>query len=238
MKLDVLAIGAHPDDVEIGAGGTLIKLIKEGKKIGILDLSKGELGTRGTIETRKSEAKAAGEILGIVLRENVGFADGFFEETEENLKALISVIRAYQPHIILANAIEDRHPDHGRASKLISRATFLSGLRKIETKREGISQKAWRPKSIYHYIQDRYLKPDFVIDITDTIDQKIESIKAFKTQFFDPESNDPETPISGEDFFDFIKSRAKEMGRPAQYRYAEGFTTERFIGVKNILDLD
>lgn len=237
MKLDVLAIVAHPDDAELGAGGLLCKLVKQGKSVGIIDLTEGELGSRGTIHTRYDEANTAGKIIGITARENLKLGDGFFEETQENLIKIIEKIRKYQPEVIITNSITDRHPDHGRASKLVSRASYLSGLVKIETLDNDNLQDKHRPRTVYHLIQDRYIKPDFVVDITNEIDQKLEAVVAYKTQFFNPESKEPDTPISGKDFLDFIKSRAVEMGRPSGFSFAEGYTVERTIGVTDIFDL-
>lgn len=237
MKLDILAFAAHPDDVELSASGTVLKHIAAGKKVGIIDLTQGELGSRGTKDTRKEEAEASSEILGLSVRHNLKMADGFFENNEENKRLIIEQIRKYKPDIILANAVSDRHPDHGRAAALVSEATFLSGLVKVETKLEGVSQDPHRPAAIYHYIQDYYMKPDLVVDVTDFFDQKMQSILAFKTQFFDPDSSEPETPISGKDFLDFIESRMRQFGRPIGVKYAEGFTTERFIGADLLTDL-
>ncbi len=237
MKVDILAIGAHPDDVEISCSATLFKHIALGKKVAIVDLTQGELGTRGSAEERLIEAAESSKIIGISDRVNLGFRDGFFTHDEEHLLAIIRMIRKYQPEIVLANAISDRHPDHGKAGKLIADACFLSGLKKIETSLEGQVQTHWRPKAVYHYIQDFYLKPDFVIDVSGFEQKKIESIKAFKTQFFDPNSTDPKTPISGEDFFDFLLGRMKDFGRPIGVEYAEGFTTARHIGIRQLDDL-
>jgi bacillithiol biosynthesis deacetylase BshB1 len=236
-NIDILAFAAHPDDVELSACGTLMKHISMGMKVGIIDLTKGELGTRGDEMTRKNEAKIASDILGIHVRENLGMEDGFFEMNSENKLKIIEVIRKYKPRIVLANAIDDRHPDHGRAAKLVADAAFLSGLPKIVTTFRDEPQKPHRPQALYHYIQDYFLKPDFVIDVTPFVEKKIEAIKAYKTQFFDPESNEPETPISGEEFFDFIKGRMMQFGRPSGFQFAEGFTTSRVIGVKNLMDL-
>jgi bacillithiol biosynthesis deacetylase BshB1 len=238
MKLDILAFAAHPDDIELSCSGTIMKHIAEGKKVGIVDLTQGELGSRGTIDTRYNEAAAATKIMGIEVRVNLKMADGFFEINEANKRLIIEQIRRFQPTIILANAIEDRHPDHGRASQLISEACFLSGLRNFETTWENEIQVAFRPKAVYHYIQDHYIKPDFAIDVTEFLDRKIACIKVFKTQFYDPNSKEPQTPISGEEFFDFIKGRMLEMGRPMGAKYAEGFTVERRIGVKSLFDLE
>jgi len=237
MKVDILAFAAHPDDIELSAAGTLMKHIAEGKTVGIVDLTQGELGSRGTIETRYEEADAASKIMGISARVNLKMADGFFNDSEENKRLIIEQIRRFQPNVVLANAIEDRHPDHARAAKLVSEACFLAGLRKIETVWEGQSQTAHRPKAVYHYIQDHYLKADFCVDITEFVDRKIEAIKAYKTQFYDPNSKEPVTPISGEEFFDFIKGRMMQYGRPIGATYAEGFTVERELGIKSFDDL-
>lgn len=237
MKLDILAFAAHPDDIELSCSGTLMKHIAAGKKVGIVDLSQGELGSRGTIETRYDEAAEASKIMGIHVRVNLKMADGFFEINEENKRLIIEQIRKFQPTIVLANAIEDRHPDHGRAAKLVSEACFLAGLRKVVTIHEGQIQEAYRPKAVYHYIQDHYLKPDLVVDVTGYVERKLECIKAYKTQFYDPDSTEPQTPISGEEFFDFIKGRMLQFGRSIGVRYAEGFTVERTPGVNDLLDL-
>lgn len=231
-KLDILAFAAHPDDVELACSGTIIKHINSGYKVGIIDLTKGELGTRGTAEIRSEETKRASEILSVQVRENLGFRDGFFEIDEEHLLKVVSVIRKYQPEIILANAVSDRHPDHKRAGDLVSRANFLSGLIKIED-----NQTPWRAKSCYRYIQDNYLEPDFVVDISGFETKKLEAIKAFKSQFYDPNSTEPKTPISREDFLDFILARAKQFGRPINATYGEGFTIERYIGIDDLFQL-
>lgn len=237
MKLDILAFAAHPDDVEISAAGTLLKYIAEGKSVGIVDLTEGELGTRGNVETRYNEAENAGKLIGLSARENLRMKDGFFESSEENKRLIIEQIRKYQPEIVICNSISDRHPDHGRAAKLVEEACFLSGLRKIETELDGIQQTEYRPRLVIHYIQDFYIEPDFVVDVTQYAEKKIEVIKAYRSQFYDPNSNEPETPISGEEFFDFIKARMMTMGRPAGMKYAEGFTISRSFGVKDLFDL-
>jgi bacillithiol biosynthesis deacetylase BshB1 len=237
MKLDILAFAAHPDDVELSCSATLMKHIDAGMKVGIVDLTQGEMGSRGTIDTRYAEAEHASEIMGIHRRENLKMEDGFFEINEKNKRLIIEQIRRYKPSIVLANALMDRHPDHGRAGKLVSEACFLSGLRKVNTEWQGQLQDAHRPDVVYHYIQDYYIKPDFVVDVTDYVDRKIEAIKAFKTQFYDPKSKEPETPISGEHFFDFIRSRMMELGRPSGALFAEGFTTERTPLVSGLMDL-
>lgn len=237
MKLDILAFAAHPDDVELSAAGTLLRYIAEGKKVGIIDLTEGELGTRGTVETRYEEAADASKIMGLTARGNLRMPDGLFEDNANNKRLIIEQIRKYQPEIVLANSISDRHPDHGRAGKLVEDACFLAGLRKIETSLEGVEQLPHRPRLVAHYIQDFYLEPSFVIDVTNYVDRKIEVIKAFKTQFFDPNSPEPSTPISGEEFFDFIKGRMLNMGRPAGMKYAEGFIISRVFGVKDLFEV-
>jgi bacillithiol biosynthesis deacetylase BshB1 len=232
MKLDILAFGAHPDDVEISCSGTILKHIHLGYKCGIIDLTQGELGTRGSGELRLQEAERAKAILGIEARENLGFADGFFLNDREHQLPIIKMIRKYQPEIVLANSVHDRHPDHGKAAKLVADACFLAGLIKIET-----GQEAWRPRVVYHYIQDVYIHPDLTVDITPYFDKKMESIKAYTSQFYTPDSDLPETPISGKDFLDFLVGRAKLVGRPIGAKYAEGFTAARNVGVKNLFDL-
>jgi bacillithiol biosynthesis deacetylase BshB1 len=234
MKLQILAIGVHPDDVELGCAGTLLAAIEEGKKVGILDLTKGELGTRGTAETRKVEARNAANILGIQVRENLGMADVFFQNDEAHQRLLISAIRKYQPDIILANAPEDRHPDHGRSAKLISDAAFLSGLRKIETQVDGVNQVAWRPAYVFHYIQDRFIQPSFVIDISKYMDKKIESVLAYTTQFYNPDLNEPQTYISSPQFIESVKARAMMLGKRIGVEYAEGYISEKMIGIKSL----
>lgn len=238
MKLDILAIGVHPDDVELSASGTILKHIALGKTVGILDLTRGELGTRGNAALRTEEAMRSAKILGLSVREQLTMADGFFENNENNQKHIIQAIRKYQPEIILCNAISDRHPDHGRAAKLAADACFYSGLIKIETRAEDHSlQQAWRPKAVYHYIQDHFIEPDFVIDITAHMDKKMESIFAFSSQFFDPNSKEPETPISSKNFMENVKAKAALFGRAINCDYAEGFTVSRYIGVENLFDL-
>jgi bacillithiol biosynthesis deacetylase BshB1 len=236
-KVDILAFGAHPDDVELSAAGTILKHIKLGKKVAIVDLTQGELGSRGTKETRFEEATLAKEILGLSARVNLKMDDCFFEHSKENLHKIIQQIRFFRPEIVFANAINDRHPDHAKGSKLVSEACFLAGLLKIETDMNGEKQTPYRPRVIYHYIQDRYIKPDFVFDVSDFVDQKFESIMAYKTQFFDPNSKEAKTPISGEDFINFLKGRMAEFGREIGVSFAEGFTSERIIGIDNIFDL-
>lgn len=237
MKLDILAIGVHPDDVELSCSGTILKHIAQGKNVGILDLTIGELGSRGSGELRLIEANKAAKVLGVSVRENIGLADGFFKNDKESQLEIIKMIRKYKPEVVLANAIKDRHPDHSRASILISDACFYSGLIKIETIFGGVKQENWRPKAVYHYIQDKFIEPDFVVDITDFVDGKIEAIKCFSSQFYDPNSKEPKTPISGEDFYDFIKARMMQFGREIGVKYAEGFTTDRYVGVEDMLSL-
>jgi bacillithiol biosynthesis deacetylase BshB1 len=237
MKLDILAIGVHPDDVELSCSGTLLKQIAIGKVCGILDLTCGELGTRGSGQLRLVEAANAAKVLGISVRENLNMADGFFANDKAHQLEIIKIIRKYQPEIVICNAVSDRHPDHGRAAKLASEACFYSGLRKVETILDNISQAAWRPKAVYHYIQDRQLKPDFVVDITPYIEKKMEAIAAFKSQFYNPDSNEPESPISVKNFLDVLKGKMSVFGRDAGFDYAEGFTVERSIGVNNLFDL-
>lgn len=233
MKVDILAIGAHPDDVELGCGGTIAKLISEGKTCAIVDLTKGEMGTRGTDITRKQEAQEAMKILGVSARENLEMKDGFLVNSEEYQMRIVKMIRKYKPEIVLANAIDDRHPDHAKAAKLVSDACFLSGLRKIETTDEDGVQEVWRPKQIYHYIQWKYIEPDFVIDISEHMQTKLDACLAYKTQFYDPTSTDPVTPIATKDFLESLTYRAQDLGRLSGVAFAEGFTTEKLIVFKN-----
>lgn len=237
LKLDLLVFAAHPDDAEISAGGAIAKACAEGKKVGIVDFTKGEAGSRGNAELRLAEARAASEVLGLHVRENLGLKDGFFTDDEPTTHALISVIRKYRPDIVLCNSVSDRHPDHGRAGKIVSDACFLSGLRKISSDLGGAPQAEWRPGAVYHYIQDYYIEPDFVIDITPFFETKMASIRAFSSQFYSPASEEPATPISGAEFFDFLKGRAMQFGRPAGFLYAEGFTVERYPAVNSFWDL-
>jgi N-acetylglucosamine malate deacetylase 1 len=230
MKLDILAFGAHPDDVELSCGGTLLVEKQNGKKVGVIDLTAGELGTRGTAETRAAEATEAARLLKLDVRENLCLPDGFFENNQYNQRIIITAIRKYQPEIIFANAVEDRHPDHARGAALIRDAAFLSGLMKITTQHSGENQQPWRPKYVFHYIQDRYLKPNFVIDITTVHEQKLEAIRAYKTQFHDPDSKEPETYISTPDFLESIIYRAKMFGKMVGVKFAEGFVSEKMIG--------
>jgi len=234
IKLDILAIGAHPDDVELACSATLAKEISKGKKVGVLDLTRGELGTRGSAEIRDSEAAKAAKILGLTVRENLAFKDGFFMNDEAHQKAVIKIIRKYKPEIVLCNAVQDRHIDHGKGSKLVSDACFLSGLMKIQTSIDQIEQEAWRPKQVYHYIQWENLKPDFVVDVTGFMDIKIEAVKAYASQFYDPESKEPVSPISSKNFLDSISYRASDLGRIIGKESAEGFTVERFVAVDHL----
>jgi bacillithiol biosynthesis deacetylase BshB1 len=237
MKLDALCIAAHPDDVEISAGGTVAKMVADGQSVGIVDLTRGELGTRGNPELRSVESEEAGKILGISARYNLDMADGFFEYSKINQLKIIECIRRHQPRIVLCNSVVDRHPDHGKAAKLVADACFLSGLMKIETFWKGEPQSACRPTAIYHYLQDYMAKPDVVVDISAHFDTKMKAIKAFGSQFHDPNSKEPNTQISGEEFFDFLKARALDLGRPSGFLYAEGFTMSRVPGVESLFDL-
>ncbi|QDP85011.1 bacillithiol biosynthesis deacetylase BshB1 [Chryseobacterium sp. SNU WT5] len=233
MKVDILAIGAHPDDVELGCGGTLAKLISEGKTVAVIDLTQGELGTRGTNVTRAQEAAESTAIMGYADRENLKMRDGFLLNTEEYQMKIVQMIRKYRPEIVFANSIDDRHPDHAKASKLVSDACFLSGLVKIETTLDREIQQAWRPKQIFHYIQWKHITPDFVVDISDFMPRKIEACLAYKTQFYDPTSTEPMTPISSKDFLESLTYRAQDLGRLSGVAFAEGFTTEKLLAFKN-----
>ena len=234
MKLDILAFGAHPDDIELCCGATIAKEISLGKKVGVVDLTRGELGTRGSAELRDLEAANAAKILGISVRENLGFADVFFVNDKEHQLEIIKIIRKYQPEIVLCNAVDDRHIDHPKGSKLVSDACFLSGLLKIETELDGVSQEKWRPKQVYHYIQWKNLEPDFSVDVTGFMDAKIAAVKAYSSQFYDPKSNEPETPITTKNFIKSIEYRAKDLGRLIGVESAEGFTVERCIAVESL----
>jgi N-acetylglucosamine malate deacetylase 1 len=237
MKLDILAFGAHPDDVELGCAGTILKEISLGKKVGIIDLTRGELGTRGSAEIRDQEAKVAAKILGVAVRENLNMRDGFFANDEKHQLEIIKMIRKYQPEIVLCNAIDDRHIDHAKGSKLVSDACFLSGLMKIETQIDSQNQPAWRPKLVYHYIQWKNILPDFVVDITGFTDKKIESILAYRSQFYDANSKEPESPISSKNFLESLNYRSQDLGRLIGTDYAEGFTAERYLAVNSLNDL-
>lgn len=237
MKLDILAIGAHPDDVELGCGATIAKEISNGKKVGILDLTRGELGTRGSAEIRDVEAANAAKILGVSMRHNLEFLDGFFVNNAAAQLEVIKIIRKYKPEIVLCNAIDDRHIDHGKGSQLASDACFLSGLPKIETIHEGNHQKAWRPKHVYHYIQWKNIEPDFVVDVTGFIDKKQAAVFAYESQFHSENTKEPETPITSTNFRDSIAYRAQDLGRLIGVEHAEGFTSERFVAVQTLSDL-
>lgn len=237
MKLDILAFGAHPDDVELGCSGTLAKEISLGKKVGIIDLTRGELGTRGSAEIRDNEAAKAAKILNVPVRENLNMRDGFFMNDELHQLEIIKILRKYRPEIVLCNAVDDRHIDHPKGSKLVSDACFLSGLRRIETELDNESQAAWRPKLVYHYIQWKSIQPDFVVDITDFIEVKMQSIMAYDSQFYNPDTKEPQTPIATKNFLDSVKYRAQDLGRIIGTEYAEGFTVERYLAVNSLSDL-
>ena len=238
LKLDILVLPVHPDDAELGCAGVILKHLEEGKKIGIADLTRGELGTRGSAEIRSSEAAAAAKILGLTVRENIGLPDGFFENTREHQLKVIEVIRKYQPEIVITNAYHDRHPDHGRANELVETAAFLSGLRKIETTNEGKPQDAWRPKLLLHFIQDNYIKPDFVVDVTAYWDTKIKSILAYGSQFYNANwAEEPQTYISSPEFINIVEARAREFGKSIQVKFAEGFTSKKILGINSLFNL-
>lgn len=237
MNLDILAFGAHPDDIELGCGGTLINQIKKGNSVGLIDLTRGELGSRGTAELRTVEAENARVIIGASVRENLGLADGFFQNNKESQLKVISILRKYRPKIIICNAIFDRHPDHGKASQLLEDCAFLSGLIKIETTDNGKFQEAFRPSVVLHYIQDRTMKPDFVVDVTDVWQQKIDSVLAHKSQFYDPTSSEPETYIASAGFISSVEDRAVEMGRSCNMKLAEGFLCKRVFGIENLFHI-
>ncbi|MCL6266157.1 bacillithiol biosynthesis deacetylase BshB1 [Flagellimonas myxillae] len=236
MKLDILVFGAHPDDAELGAGGTIAKEVSRGKKVGIVDLTRGELGTRGTAEIRDAESANAAKILGVAVRENMQFADGFFVNDKDHQMEVIKIIRKFRPDVVLCNAVEDRHIDHAKGSQLVSDSCFLSGLVKIDTKMDGDDQwqEPWRPRVVYHFIQWKNLEPDFVVDVSGFIEKKKEAILAYSSQFFDPNSDEPETPISSKNFIDSVTYRARDMGRLVGVEHAEGFNVERFVAVDNL----
>lgn len=237
MKLDILVLAAHPDDAELGCGGTIAKHISLGQKVGVVDFTQGELGTRGTIEIREAEAKASAKILGLAVRENLKFRDGFFKNDEEHQLQVIAAIRKFQPDIVLANAIHDRHSDHGMGAELAFKSCFLSGLAKIETADNGVNQKAWRPKALYHYIQSQMITPDFVVDVSDHWTLKMDSVRAYKSQFHNPNSKEPETYISSQGFIDMVEARGVELGHAIGVKYGEGFTVRKTIGVNTLNDL-
>ncbi|NQV53551.1 MAG: bacillithiol biosynthesis deacetylase BshB1 [Flavobacteriales bacterium] len=236
-KVDILAIGVHPDDVELSCSGTLLKAVAAGKKVGILDLTMGELGTRGSGELRLKEAEAAAKILKTSFRVNAGLRDGFFENNEDAQLRIIEVIRACQPDVVLCNALRDRHPDHGRSAELEKVACFLSGLRRIETKHDGVAQEAWRPRLVLHYLQDHFEQPTLVVDITLHWEERTNSIKAYGSQFYNPNSNEPASSISGKEFLEIIEGKAQMYGRYIGATYGEGFISERPIGVDDIRSL-
>jgi N-acetylglucosamine malate deacetylase 1 len=237
MKLDILVLAAHPDDAELGCGGTIVKQISLGNKVGVIDFTRGELGTRGTAETRDQEAKDSAKILGLSVRGNLNFRDGYFTNDEAHQLELIRIIRKYQPEIVLANAIYDRHPDHRKGAGLAFDACFYAGLVKIKTTHNRMEQQPWRPKYIYHYIQSQLLQPDFVVDVSDFWETKMNAIRAFKTQFYDPNSNEPETFISNPSFMKMLESRGQEFGHAIGARYGEGFTVRRVVGVNDLFAL-
>lgn len=237
MKLDILVLAAHPDDAELGCAGTILKHIAAGHKVGVVDLTRGELGTRGTPETRAAEAADASKILGLSVRDNVGLPDGFFVNSKEHQLKVVAAIRKYQPEIILANAVYDRHPDHGRGAEIAFEASFLAGLAKVQTTDDGKPQQPWRPKNIYHFVQSQFIKPDFVVDITPYWEKKMEAIRAYKTQFYDPSSKEAETYISKPGFLAMLEARAVEYGQGIGTKYGEGFTARKYIGVNSLFDL-
>jgi len=237
MKLDILAFGAHPDDTELGCSGTIIKHINKGYKVGVIDLTEGQLGSRGSVAERYKESEKSSQIQGLSIRDNLKLEDGWFEHNRESMTLIIQKLRHYQPEIVLANAIRDRHPDHGRGAKLVAEACFYSGLLKIETNYRGEKQKEWRPKAVYHYIQDYHIDPDFIVDISEEWNTKIAAIMAFSSQFYNPNSTQKETPISSKGFLDFLEGRARLFARPIDAEFGEGFTSSRTFGVKNLFDL-
>jgi bacillithiol biosynthesis deacetylase BshB1 len=237
MKLDILAIGVHPDDVELSCSGTLLKHIALGKQCGVLDLTRGELGTRGNAELRTKEANEAAMLMNVAVRKQLDLKDGFFQNNEENILQILKVIREFNPGIVLANAVSDRHPDHGRAAQLIKDACFYSGLIKIETEVNGEAQKAWRPKAVYHYIQDNFIHPDFVVDVSEFAEAKRKAIMCFSSQFYNPSSTEPGTPISGPEFLESLYAKMSLWGRAIGVKYAEGFTVNRYPGVHDLFDL-
>lgn len=237
MKLDILVLAAHPDDAELGCGGTIAKHVAMGMKVGVVDLTQGELGTRGTVQTRQQEAADAARILGLSVRRNLSLPDGFFKNDREHQLRVVEVIREFQPDILIANAVYDRHPDHGRGAELVFEASFLAGLAKVETELNGKKQSAWRPKALYHFIQSQILEPDFVVDISEYWDKKMDSVRAYKTQFYDPNSKEPDTYISNPAFLRMVESRAQEFGHAIGVRFGEGYTVRRLIGVDSLRDL-
>ena len=237
MKLDILVFAAHPDDAELSCSGTIASHVALGKKIGIVDITRGEMGTRGNVDLRAEEARSSSDILGVLVRENLGLPDGFFTLSQESFTKVARVIRKYRPEIVIANAIRDRHPDHGRAAKLVEEAIFYAGLQKIEILDSQEKLSPWRPKALYHYIQSEYIEPDLIVDVSAHWDKKLKSIWAFKSQFHDPDSTEPETYISKPGFIDFLESRCKMWGQAIGVEFGEGFTVNRKIGVNNLFDL-
>jgi len=237
MKLDILAFAAHPDDAELGCGGTIAKHLAAGYKVGIVDLTRGQLGTRGNAELRDQESTKAADIFGLDVRDNLGFEDGYFRNDEDHRLEIIKVLREYQPDIVLANAVKDRHPDHGRAAQMVADACFYAGLAKIESKLDGASQTHWRPAALYHYNQDYYLNPDLVVDVSDYMEIKMEAIMAYSSQFYNPDSDEPITAISTLEFLEMVKGRARDFGRPIGAEFAEGFTASRAVGVDLLTQL-
>ena len=237
MKLDILAFGVHPDDVELGCAGSLLIAVSEGKKVGVVDLTQGELGTRGTVHTRKEEADAAAKIIGLTIRENLNMRDGFFVNDEAHQLKIISCLRKYRPDIVICNAPEDRHPDHGRASRLVAESCFYAGLSKIKTQHNELEQDPWRPKNVFHYLQDRLLQPNFLVDISSVFEKKLNAIKAYATQFYNPDISGPETYISTPEFLDTLIGRHKLLGKTIGVSYAEGFITEKTVGVRSLSDI-
>ena len=237
MRLDLLIFAAHPDDAELGCSGTILRSIAAGKKVGIVDLTRGELGTRGTAETRDAETAASSRILGLHVRENLEMRDGFFRNDEENQLKIIQMIRKYTPEIVFSNAMHDRHPDHGKASDLVNDALFLAGLPKIRTEIDGVQQDAFRPRLLFQYLQDRYIEPDIIVDVTEFWDKKMECIRAFKTQFFNPDSDEKETYISTPSFLKVVEARSRDLGKAIGAEHAEGFTSRKLLGIDNLFDL-
>jgi N-acetylglucosamine malate deacetylase 1 len=235
IKLDILVFGAHPDDVELSASGTILKHVALGKKVGVIDLTQGQLGSRGSIDLRKEEATKASKILKLTVRENLSMEDGFFENDQNHQLKVVRMIRKYRPEIVLANAVEDRHPDHSKGSKLVSDACFLSGLVALKTNEEEGEQVAWRPKAVYHYIQDRYQKPDFIIDVSSYWEERMKSILAYSSQFYNGKNEGNQTPISSKEFLKFIEARAREFGRQINCEFGEGYTVERTLEMKELL---
>jgi bacillithiol biosynthesis deacetylase BshB1 len=237
MKLDILVLAAHPDDAELSCGGTILSHVAMGKKVGIVDFTRGELGTRGTVEIREQEAEASGKVLGISVRENLEMADGFFKNDREHQLAVIRKIRQYRPDIVIANSVSDRHPDHGRGAELSRDACFLSGLRMIETELDGTKQEQWRPRQVWHMIQSIYIKPDLVVDVSDYWDTKMEAIRCFRSQFDASEGDEPGTFLTTPIFMKFIEARGQEMGHAIGAAYGEGFTNDKQMGVTSLYDL-